>query len=177
MTYAETAAQIFGILGLIFSALSYQEKKNSRFFILQGMAGLMFFINFIMIGALSAALFNMVNLVRGVTLSKKGKKLIQVIVLESLYTACFVFSLFTIFGNFFQIVLSSVTFLSLVIMTYVMWKGNGKYIRYGQLFISSPAWIFHNIFNFSLGGILCEVFMMTSAVISFIRYGKEGFEK
>ena len=65
MNYVEIIAQIFGIFGLIFSALSYQEKNNKKFFIKQGLAGLMFFLNFAMIGAISAALFNLTNLVRG----------------------------------------------------------------------------------------------------------------
>lgn len=28
-----------------------------------------------------------------------------------------------------------------------------------------------------IGGILCEVFCLSSIIISFIRYGKDGFEK
>ena len=177
MKYIGITAQIFGILGLIFSTLSYQEKNNKRFFIKQGLAGLMFFINFTLIGAISAALFNLVNLIRGVVLSKKEKKIGNLIVLVGLYTICFVFSVRLIIGDTFQIFLSSLTYSTLEIMTILMWKGNGKYIRYGQLSISSPSWIIHNIFNFSLGGILCELFMMTSVIISFIRYGNDGFEK
>ena len=177
MDYIKIISQLFGILGLVFSALSYQEKNNKRFFIEQGLAGLMFFINFTLIGAMSAALFNLTNLVRGAIFSKKEKKLWKLIVVAGLYTICFVFSLSLIIDNPFQIFLSSLTYLTLEIMTVLMWRGNGKYIRYGQFFVSSPSWIIHNIFNFSLGGILCEIFMMTSVIISFIRYGKNGFER
>ena len=177
MQYIEITAQIFGILGLIFSALSYQEKNNKKYFIKQGLAGLMFFVNFIMINALSAALFNRVNLIRGAVFSKNSRNLWQPLTIVGLYTACFIFSLFSIWGNYFQIFLSALTCITLVIMTILMYKGNGKHIRYGQFFMSSPSWIIHNIFNFSLGGILCEVFMMASVVISFIRFGKDGFEK
>lgn len=177
MKHIEIAAQIFGIFGLIFSALSYQEKNNKRFFVEQGLAGLMFFINFALIGAASAALFNMTNLVRGAIFSKKEKKLWDLITVSGLYTICFVFSVCLIRDNPFQIFLSALTYFTLEIMTFLMWKRNGKHIRYGQFFISSPSWIVHNIFNFSLGGILCEIFMMTSVVVSFIRYGKDGFEK
>jgi len=177
MNFIEIAAQTFGILGLAFSAWSYQEKRNREFFIKQGLAGLMFFINFILIGAVSAALFNLTNLVRGALFSKKDNKRWKLIVIVALYTVC----LFASFGlmtiNPLQIFLSVLTYLTLEIMTILMWKGNGKHIRYGQFFVSSPSWIIHNIFNFSLGGILCEVFMMASVVISFVRFGKDGFEK
>jgi len=177
MDFTEITAQIFGIFGLIFSAWSYQEKNNKRFFIKQGLAGLMFFINFALIGAISAMLFNLTNLVRGAVFSKKEKKLWKLIGVAGLYTVCFVISLCMIIDNPFQIFLSALTYSTLEIMTVLMWRGNGKHIRYGQFFVSSPSWIIHNIFNFSLGGILCEVFMMSSVVVSFIRYGKEGFEK
>lgn len=177
MQYKEIIAQIFGLLGLVFSAWSYQEKNNSRFFVKQGLAGLMFFVNFTLIGAISAALFNITNLVRGAIFSGKEKKLWKMIAVVSLYTVCFVFSLSLIMDKPFQIFLSALTYLTLELMTILMWMGNGKHIRYGQFFVSSPSWIIHNIFNFSLGGILCEVFMMTSVVVSFIRFGKDGFEK
>ncbi len=177
MEYTEIIAQCFGILGLILAVLSYQEKNNKRYFIEQGLTGLMFFINFILIGAFSAALFNITNLLRGVMLVKKKRKLCDLIFLEILYTACFGFSVYLIINKPFQIFLSALTYLSILVMSVVMWKGDGKNIRYCQLFISSPAWIIHNIFNFSLGGILCEVFMMISVVVSFIRFGKNGFEK
>lgn len=170
-------AQVFGIFGLIFSAISYQEKNNKRFFIMQGLAGLMFFTNFALIKAVSAALFNMTNLIRGAIFSKKEQKLWKLITVMGLYTACFVVALCMIIGNPFQIFLSALTYATLELMTVLMWKGNGKHIRYAQFFVSSPSWIIHNIFNFSLGGILCEVFMMVSVVVSFIRFGKDGFEK
>ena len=177
MEYVKIISQVFGIFGLIFSALSYQERNNKKFFIEQALAGLMFFINFALIGAVSAALFNMTNLERGAIFSKKEKKMWNLIAIAGLYTICFVFSLSFIIDNPFQVFLSSLTYLTLEMMTVLMWIGNGKHIRYGQFFVSSPSWIIHNIFNFSLGGIMCEVFMMASVVVSFIRFRKEGFEK
>ncbi len=177
MNIWEITAQLFGIAGLAFSAWSFQEKENKKFFIAQGLSGLMFAINFLMINAVSAALFNVTNLIRGVLLSKNDGKPWRLIVIEALYTACFVFALGLIKNNPFQIFLSALTYAALTSMTVLMWKGNGKHIRYLQVFFVSPAWIVHNIFNFTLGGILCEVFAMISTVISFIRFGKDGFEK
>ena len=175
MDWIKIIAQAFGIAGLIFSALSFQEKNNKKFFIKQGLSGFMFFLNFIMIGALSAALFNLTNVIRGGLLANKEKSVKNLVIIEVLYTACFVFSLIATKISSLQLFLSLLTFSSLIVMTVFMWKGNGKHIRYVQFAFASPAWIIHNIFNFTLGGILCEVFAMTSVVISFIRFGKDGF--
>ena len=53
----EIIAQTLGIIGFIFAVISFQEKKNKRFFIEQGLSGLFFAANFFMLGAISAALF------------------------------------------------------------------------------------------------------------------------
>lgn len=177
MKWIEFVAQIFGIAGLLFTAFSFQEKSNKRFFVMQAVAGFMFFANFALIGAVSAALFNLTNLVRGAVLLKNDRKVWRVGFIITLYTVCFMFALTKIWGDLLQIFLSSITYVTLVLMTVLMWLGNGKHIRYGQVLASSPSWIIHNIFNFSLGGLLCEIFSMISVGISFIRYGKDGFEK
>ena len=96
-------AQGFGILGLIIIVLSFQFKENKKFFIFQGLGGLFFFLNFIMIGAVAGALFNLTNFVRGALFSKNRKKLWKLIVTEALYTGCFVFSIFTGDLNLFKI--------------------------------------------------------------------------
>ena len=136
----------------------------------------MFFLNFLLIAAYAGALFNLTNLVRGLLFSKEDKKLWKLITVVLLYTVCFVFSVTLIWGNWFMIFISALPYVTLVIMSVLMWKGNGKHIRIFQVSLMSPAWIVHNIFNFSLGGILCESFNMISSVIALIRYRKSGFE-
>ena len=176
MDTTEIVAQAFGIVGFLLAAYSFQEKNNKHFFVEQGISGFMFFLNFLLTNAVSAALFNLVNLVRGVLYAKNGKRIWKLVLLEALYTACFVYSILPLIGDGFEILLSGLTYVALVFMTVLMYRGNGKHIRYAQFALSSPAWIVHNIFHFSLGGILCEVFNMLSIVISFIRYGRNGFE-
>ena len=140
-------AQSFGIVGLVIIVSSFQCKKNKNFFLLQGLGSLFFVVNFLLISAYTGAFFNLTNLVRGLMFSKTDKKV------------------------------SVVLYISLVVMSVLMWLNDGKYIRYFQVAAQSPIWIVYNIFNFTLGGILCESFNMISTIVSFIRYGKEGFEK
>ena len=176
MTLKEIISQIFGIIGLVIIVLSFQCKKNRNFFFLQAIGSFMFFVNFIMINAYAGALFNLTNLVRGFLFSNEDKKVWKLALVIALYTVCFVFSVILIWGNWFMIFIASLPYVTLVAMSVFMWMANGKYIRYFQVSLMSPAWIIHNIFNFSLGGILCESFNMISTIISFIRYGKNGFE-
>lgn len=168
--------QIFGLIGLVIIVYSFQCKKNKNFFLLQGIGSFMFFLNFMLISAYAGAFFNLTNLIRGLLFSKEDKKLWKLIAVIFCYTACFIFSVTLMWGNGFMIFISALPYVTLVVMSVLMWLGNAIHIRIFQVTLMSPSWIVHNIFNFSLGGILCESFNMISAIISFIRYGKNGFE-
>ena len=176
MNTREILGQLFGIIGLVIIVLSFQCKKNKNFFLMQGAGSLAFVLNFFFINAYAGALFNLVNLIRGLLFFREDQKKWKLALVQVLYTFCFLFSSYLVWGNWFKIFIAALPFVTLLIMSVFMWKSNGKYIRYFQVSFMSPAWIVHNIFNFSLGGILCEAFNMISTIISFIRYGKDGFE-
>lgn len=177
MDFKNILAQIFGLIGLFIIVSSFQCKKNRNFFLLQGIGSLMFFLNFIMISAVAGALFNLTNLIRGFLFSKEDKKVWKLCLVLMCYTVCFAFSLVLAWGDWFEIFISALPFVTLCMMSVLMWIGNGFHIRVFQVSLMSPAWIVHNIFNFSLGGILCESFSMISTIVSFVRYGKDGFER
>ena len=60
--------------------------------------------------------------------------------------------------------------------TFILWGRNGRHIRVAQLCFVSPIWLFNNTVTGSIGGIITEVFGIVSVVISFLRYGWNGFE-
>lgn len=170
----EIIAQGFGILGLIIIVASFQFKENKKFFTMQGLGSIFFFLNFIMIGAVAGALFNLTNFVRGMLFLNRDKRW-KLVVVEILYTACFVFSIFSVGGDLIKIFFSALPYVALIFMSICMWKGNGKHIRLSQAIYMSPAWIIHNIYNFTLGGLVCEVINMVSSVVALVRYKQSGF--
>ncbi len=176
MDIKDVIAQGFGFVGLVIIVLSFQCKKNKNFFLLQGIGSLAFVVNFLLINAWAGALFNLSNLIRGLLFSKEDRKVWKLSLSFLLYVVSFVVSVCLIWGDWFMIFIAALPFLALMVMSVFMWCSDGKRIRYFQVACLSPAWIVHNIFNFSLGGILCESFNMVSSIVSFIRYGTEGFE-
>ena len=161
-------AQGFGIIGLVIIVLSFQFKKNSRFFLMQGLGSLMFSINFLLIGAWGASFFNLCNLLRGTLFLKNAQKKWKLVLVEIAYAVCFVFSIF-LNPSPDQIILAAIPCVALLVNSVYMWRGNPKQIRYCQIFLASPAWIIHNIFNFSLGGIVCESFNIVSSIVYLFR--------
>ncbi len=173
MTVKEVIGQIFGLFGLIIFVLSFQCKNSKKLVFTQGIGGMMFFINFLLIGAYGGALFNLTVLVRGLLYTKKSKKLWKPILVELLFTVAYIYSLTLVKGDITQIILTTLPYISLLIMSIFMWNENGKLIRYLQVGMLSPAWLIHNIFNFTLGGILAELFNMISAIVSLVRFRNE----
>lgn len=170
MTIREIIGQGFGILGLLFFVLSFQCKSSKKLVFVQGIGGMMFFLNFLLIGAYGGALFNLTILIRGLLYSKKDNKFWRPAVVEALFTVAYIYSLTLVWGNILQIILTTLPYLSLLVMSILMWKEDGKRIRTFQIAALSPAWLVHNIFNFTLGGILAEAFNMISAIVSLIRF-------
>jgi hypothetical protein len=173
MNKTELIAQSLGIIGLIIIVWSFQCKKNRNFFIMQGTGSFMFFLNFLLIGAIGGALFNLANLVRGLLFADGKKKKWKLCVVEAAYTVCFAVSVI-LDHSARNVFLVALPFSALIIMSIFMYVGNPKRIRYFQIAYMSPTWIFHNIFNFSLGGIICECFNMVSSFIYLAREKKSN---
>ena len=173
----DVIAQIIGIFGMLAAMISYQCKTNRNYFVFQGLCGVFFSIQFIMIGAWAGLMFNAYNIVRAVMYqSKIARTKACVITLEALVLACALTSIFA-FKEVWWLV--SLAYIAQATGTLSMWTRNGKTIRVAQLAIVSPFWLLYDALvpTPSIGGILCEVFNMISVIVSFIRFKKTGFDK
>ena len=167
MTYY--IAQAVGIVGMALSIFSFQCKENKKFFITQALSGAMFAVNFLLLGSYTAAVLNFINIFRGWVFGFAPKKLrtpLAAVVALMLVAS----TVFTYDGWLSLLILAAQ-----IVGTAVMWTDNGKVIRIAQLAFVSPVWLTHNIICGSLGAILCEIFAITSTVISLVRFRKGGF--
>lgn len=179
----EYLIQGISIAGMACHISSFQIKKNSLLFFMQTLGSLLFLIHYILLGASTGAIMNLIGVIRGIVFLQ-GEKLRKPWVLVSLLvlTVAAVFATWngsfenmypfdmTLWYNIFPLI-------AMIASTVAMHLNNGKIIRLTQLCAASPGWITYNIIVRSLGGTLCEAFIMTSTIISFIRYGIDGFEK
>lgn len=166
----EILAQAIGIVAMIINISSFQCKKNKHLFLFIGIGSLLFAVNFMLLGAYVSAIYNIISIIRSaLALNKKTFTKTSFWILCALY----VIGTALAYDNPWSIVL----FVAQIVQTYAMWFMDGAGIRKSQYFFVSPVWIVNNIIVFSIGGILCELFMMTSAFISYLRFKKTGFEK
>ena len=163
-------AQAIGIIAMAVCISSFQFKKNKHFFIVQGISSSLFFVHFLFLGQPAGAFMNLLSILRSVCLNVKSlhNKICEIILISGFCVAAAL-----TFENWLTILILSAQ----VIGTIVFWKNNAKHIRIFQLSVGSPFWLIHNVFNFSIGGIITEVFNLISTAISMIRFRKSGFDQ
>ena len=164
-------AQVFGLGGSALNIYSYQMKSNRWYYFFQGAGSALFTVNFFMLGAYTSALLNILSLFRGLVLAA-GKKWSNWYV-YALFEVAFLAAGIATYSGFPSVLIT----VAQLVSTTTMWLGNGKTIRVVQFFFVSPAWLYNNAVVFSLGGILTESFALISILVSFLRYGWNGFEK
>ena len=166
-------AQIFGILGMSMNVISYQAKRQKSIILVQLFGSLFFSINMFMIGGGMGCLLNIIGIFRALTYANKDKiKNINICnyIFYTLYILSYVL-LFTAFAKEASIKNLIVEFLPLLAMTATtvgFARADSKSVRISAFF-SSPAWLIYDSINFSLGGIICEVLAIISAVSAMLR--------
>jgi hypothetical protein len=171
MAALDLVGQILGIAGAGAAILSFQMKNNKHLYIAQGISGLLFAVNYLILGAYTSALINFINLFRGAFLAsgEKFRKKRFLFLIEAMYLTSFIFT--------YSGVMSLLITLVQLTATVLFWTNNGKLIRLSQLVVSSPIWLVNNIMAGTIGGVITEVVNIISIFVSFIRYGFNGFEK
>lgn len=167
-------AQALGIIAMALIILSFQAKKQ-KVLILTHFFGCAFFVaNFIMLGAITGAFLNIIGVVRAVIYSNKDKfKNMKVcnIIFCTLYIVAYALT-FTIFGkevNSYNLIVEILPVVGALSTTIAFSMPSAAAVRKAA-WINSPAWLIYNSLNFSIGGILCEVFSIISVIIGMFRH-------
>lgn len=163
MSIYDTIGQIVGIVAMLFNIFSYQCKKTRNLYIMQGTSGLLFAVNFYMLGMHTGAILNVINLFRGIIMSggKKGRKWYFISILMIAYVLSVAFT--------YDGWLSAIALVAQIASTVAMWTDSGKIIRICQFFIVSPIWFTYDWMAKSVGGVVCEAFSIASIIVYTIR--------
>ena len=167
----EIIAQIIGYIGALFLILSFQIKKEKKFFAFQCIGSGLFLVNYLMLTAWTGVLISIMSVTRS-TLAPylSGKKRFVLIPLTLIIP---------IIAGFFiyQGIETVLMIVAYCVFTVAMFTKNSKLIRVTQLTVASPLQLAHNIIVSSQGGIICESFNIISIIVSFFRIGFKNFQK
>lgn len=165
-------AQLVGFVGTGAMFLSYQCKDNKKLFFMQMCSNIAYILHFFMLSALSGSLNLVVSMIRNFVLINSNKWWAK-----SKYWLWIFVSLHIVLTIItWQDLFSVLPCIGMIVMAVSSWTRNGKKVRYANLFINSPAWLIYDIYIGSYAGILCEVLLLSSVIISFFRYGVKALD-
>ena len=176
-------AQIISILSCAGIILSFQMKNNRHLFLTQTIAAAGFGISYLLLGAVAGFCINLVAFINTFVLLRKKwrKKIIFIMICLGFAGIPIITALFFTDSWSTKVIIENILSIIIGIMStlyaWATWKDDGKIIRTVRLFALTPVWLSYNIAVFNTGGIICECFNIVSIVVSFIRHGKNGFEK
>lgn len=174
----EIIAQVLSIVGMLCNVLSFQQKAQKRVIAFQLVGATMFTASYLLLGAYVGALLNFVAIIRAVVYMHKDKFRSEHIAWLVGFTAVYLLSYvltFTAFGKDFNLLNGIVEFLPIIgmVATTVSFRCKDAASVRKLGLISVPSWFTYNIFNFSIGGLICEVFCCCSIVIGMIRLDRK----
>lgn len=169
----DVIAQVIGIVAMFFNVVSYQAKSRKNVILLQLVGSFLFTVNMFMLGAVMGTALNLVGAVRAVVYSNK-EKIKNIKAVNFLFIGIFILSYvisFTLLGtpaNARNLVVEILPVVAMIATTVGFAMKDAASIRKLTL-LSSPLWLTYDVISKSVGGSLCEVFTLVSAITGIIR--------
>ncbi len=158
-------AQAIGFAGLILAILSFQKKERNGILFFQIMASLAYFVHFLLLGAVTGAIMNLLGATRNYIFSNQEKGwagkpfwlylFIAVYVLAAALTWKGPYSLLPMAG--------------MIVGTVSFWIKDPKVTRLVFL-LSPPCWFMYNLISGSIPGMATEIFTAASILVGIIRF-------
>jgi hypothetical protein len=171
MTFPVLLGQALGIVGLLLTFVSYQTKTPRALLVLQTASTALFVVHYMLIGADSGFLLNIVCIVRNVAYFFEGKREHRTLRLPLSLATLFSAALIVLCALSWQGWYSLLITVALVVNTYFLSLGKQNLLRASVIGTSSLILVY-NILVFSIGGIANESIAIISSAIGLVRAKK-----
>ena len=171
----EIIAQAFGIIGMIFNLLVFQQKTHKGVTACQFFAAIAFAVNYLLLGAFVGGILNAVGALRAAVFFYKEKTRANNVFWLVFFIVAFAVSYpltFFAFGTeptLKNLIIEALPVIAMVIITVSLRLGSAKAVRFMGLF-SSPMWLTYNAFSGSIGAIASEILNLISIIVGIIRF-------
>ena len=163
-------SQAIGVVAMAVVILSYQCKRNKSLFLMQTASTLIWAVHFLMLGAYTGLIMNLISSVRCFVMYNRGKKWAD----SKITLALLIIMVLGGSAIGFSFPMSLISVAGMIISVLSMWTNDSRKIRLFQLFAVSPLWLAYDTFagaQPSIAGIITELFTMASIIISIKRFG------
>jgi len=160
-----TLAQVFGLLGALSMLLSSWQKTRNRVLSFLIFDSLFYFVQYILLGALSGAFTNIIGLIRTILFRyKENNKFLQnKLILYIIILMYLIIGIYTYDGliSIFPVIVS-------ILYSIVLWQNNVKKIRIGTS-LMLLSWLIYNISVSAYIGAIVEAVLFISSIIAIIK--------
>lgn len=161
----ELLGQIFSILGMIITVLSFQCKERTQILLCQIIGNALFLLSYLCLGAWSAVAINVIYLIRNTVYIFKARFKW----LDGIRTMLFFCALCTVSGILtYTSPKDLLTLIGALFGCVALYMNNETYllaIKTGD----SVCWLIYNTLTLVSGGIICEVCNLVSIAIGLLR--------
>ena len=163
--------QAIGFLAAGLEIFSFQFKSSRRLIFVQLCGNLAFLIHMLMLGGYSGSISLLVSCIRNLIFSSSRpwaywKGWPWILVAANIAGAVLTWE------NGFSLL----PCIAVVAVTLSCWTRNGRKIRLTAACCSSPSWLIYDIYTGSFSGIVTEIFVLSSVLISVLRYGWKALD-
>ncbi len=161
-------SQAAGAIGVICFIISFQIKSNAALYLMQMLGSAAIGVQYLLLEAYSGCIIIVICIVRNIFLLKindweivrwKGWVII-VIAVSAVATA--------VVWEGYQDIFS---FLAIAGGTIGLWTNNAQKIRLANLVCCSPGWLIYDIMVHAWAGVINEIIVLSSILISIYRFG------
>lgn len=170
-----TTAQAIGLVATSATIFSFQQKTQKRIVTLQCIASSLWTIHFLMLGAYTGGLLNLIAATRDMLLIRSNKRswtrgplLVLLVCLASLGVYALSFTVFALKPAPTSMIIELLPVLGMLAHSLAMREKEAKRVRMLAL-ISAPLWLIYNFFNRSIGGVITETFSIISIIVGYLR--------
>lgn len=168
----ETIGQIIGFVAMAVIVFSYQQKSHKNILTLQMVSGLLFTLHFLLIGAYTGCISNLIGAIRSLIYANRGKnRFTDFRLWPVIFSVVFVASGIPTWLNIF----SAFPMIAMVVSSVVLWIDSPKINRAFSI-PTSACWLVYNVAFLSYAGIATEIFVLSSIIIGMIRLDRKKAE-
>lgn len=165
-------AQIIGFGGTALTIIAYQQNKRKRILGCTVISAALFVIHYIILGAYTGAIMNILAGTRSLVFMNNTKKWAKSKVWVAVFMVIYTVACIATWDKWYSIL----PLIAMLLTTVSNWFQSEKKIRF-LTFPSSPCWLVYNILNASYAGIITEIFVMSSLIIAIIRFDLKKYNK
>lgn len=170
----ELFAQSLGFVGMAMNLISFQLKEQKKLIRLQFFSSIVFACHYLLLGAVTGCILNIVGICRAYIYSNKEKQWAQnklwLWLLIAAYFGVYILT-FTVLGKEptgRNLILELLPVIGMTAVTVGFTLEKASQVRLLAL-SNAPTWLVYNIFNRSIGGALTEVFCLISVIVGILR--------